>query len=308
MVLSGRRHAAGAAQPGTVNDAQNTLTGRVVLVTGASRGIGRAIARRLAAHGARAVVTASPRSVAGLTDTCARIVADGGEAAWLAVDLADAAARADLVARAGRYFGPIDILVNNAAAITAYAPPSRIDLAARQTMFAVNVDAPIDLTQQALPAMQTCGWGRILNLSSDTTAQPAPTHPGPARFVHALAAYGASKCALERYGEGLAAELAGSGITVHALKPYRIARSERAEAVADQLEATHPDWIEPLEMMAEAAYRLITDPQPGHVHVSRAVVATGLGTLHALDGVTVLGDARFTGRVPEGAGESISPI
>jgi NAD(P)-dependent dehydrogenase (short-subunit alcohol dehydrogenase family) len=291
-----------------VTDAPQTLTGRVALVTGASRGIGRAIARRLAAHGARVVVTASPRSVAGLTTTCARIVADGGEAAWLATDLADAAARADLVARAARYFGPIDILVNNAAAISAYAPPSHIDLAARQAMFAVNVDAPLDLIQQALPAMQQGGWGRILNLSSDTTAQPAPPYPGPAKFVHALAAYGASKCALERYGEGLAAELTGSGITAHALKPYRIARSESAEAVAAELEDTHPEWIEPVEMMAEAAYRLITDPPPAHVHVSRALVAAGHGTLRALDGVIVLGNAAFTGRVPAAAGESISPI
>src|SRR5882757_6711128 len=111
------------------------LKGRTALVTGASRGIGRAIARRLAAHGAAVVVTASARSEQGLRETCALIEQAGGRAAFIVADLANEQARAGLVQQATAQLGPVDILVNNAAAITAYAPPGKIDLPARRGMF-----------------------------------------------------------------------------------------------------------------------------------------------------------------------------
>src|SRR5882757_9606433 len=111
------------------------LQGRVALVTGASRGIGRAIARRLAAHGAAVAVTASGRSQEGLRETCALIERAGGLAVFLVADLADEQARAGLVQQAAALLGPVDILVNNAATITAYAPPGKIDLPARRGMF-----------------------------------------------------------------------------------------------------------------------------------------------------------------------------
>jgi NAD(P)-dependent dehydrogenase (short-subunit alcohol dehydrogenase family) len=268
-----------------------TLTGRVALVTGASRGIGRAIAQRLAAHGATLVVTASERSEADLHETCARIRAAGGRAEPLLADLADEAQRSDLVERARAQCGDIDILINNAAAITAYAPPSRIDLAARQAMFAINVDAPIDLIQQALPVMRKRAWGRIINISSDTVRQPPLPYPGPAKFVHALTAYGASKAALDRYTLGLAAELHNSGICVNALLPYRIARTEGAAAVAERMQATHPDWIEPVESMAEAAYQLITTGCTGTLAISRELLHRLQAPVLALDGESPLGDA-----------------
>lgn len=270
--------------------AEQTLAGRVALVTGGSRGIGRAIARRLAAHGAATIVAASPRSEAGASETCSLIRSSGGRAAAVVADLADAAARSTVVADAARYFGPIDILVNNAAAITAYAPPSKIDLPARQAMLEINFHAPVDLIQQALPAMRERRWGRIVNISSETARQPPIPYPGPAKFVHALALYGCSKAALERYTLGLAAELHGSGVHVNAFAPYKIARSESAEAVARQALSTHPDWVEPVEMMAEAAY-LLTGAVTGVVSVSRDIVQRAQGAVHALDGFTVIGDA-----------------
>lgn len=271
--------------------AEQTLSGRIALVTGASRGIGRAIARRLAAHGAAVVVTASPRSEAGLRDTCAAIAQAGGRAAWIAADLSDAKAREQLIDRAGASFGAVDILVNNAAAISAYAPPSKIDRRARESMFDVNLQAPIDLIQQALPAMRQRGWGRIVNLSSEMARQPPIPYPGPAKMIHALALYGCAKAALERYTQALAAELQDSGIHVNAVMPYKIARTEGAEQVAQSVAATHPDWIEPVEMMAEAAYRLIAGSQTGWIAVSRDVLQRTQSKLHALDGITVLGDA-----------------
>jgi len=270
---------------------QADLKGRVVLVTGASRGIGRAMARRLAAHGAMVAVSASARSLEGLRETCALIEQGGGRAAYFIADLADEQARAGLVAQAAAQLGPVDILVNNAATITAYAPPGKIDLAARRGMFEVNFQAPVDLIQQALPGMRARNWGRVLNISSETVNQPPIPYPGPARFVHALALYGASKAALDRYTLGLAAELHGSGIHVNALAPYKIARSESAEAVARQAAAAHPDWVEPVEMMAEAAYLLIAGSLTGLVVKSREVLQQAQAPLHALDGRTVIGDA-----------------
>ncbi len=269
------------------------LTGHIAFVTGASRqGIGRAIACRLAAHGAKVVLHASGRSSPGLAETQRLIENAGGAVGSVEGDLADDAARGDLIARATEIFGAIDILVNNAAHITAYAPPSKIDLPARRGMFEINFHAPVDLIQKALPAMRQKGWGRIINITSDTVKPPEPPiQPGGAKFVHALALYGASKAALDRYTLGLAAELHGTGITVNGTKPYKIAWSDGADAVAKQAMETNPDWVEPLEMLAEAAYLLVTTGVTGLVLNSRQILQQMQSPLHALDGVTVIGDA-----------------
>ncbi|HSW13575.1 MAG TPA: SDR family NAD(P)-dependent oxidoreductase [Solimonas sp.] len=279
---------------------QDRLDGRVALVTGASRGIGRAIARRLAAHGVAVVASASSRSQAGLEETVALLRQAGGRAAMVTADLADAAQRAGLLAAAAAPFGAPDILVNNAAAIPAYAPPSRIDLAARLATFEINFQAPVDLIQQALPAMKEKGWGRIVNLSSEMSQQPAIPYRGPAKFVHALALYGASKAALERYTLGLAAELAGSGITANTLAPVKIALSESAAAVAKQAAATNPHWVEPLEMMAEAAWLLVAGRYNGLIAKSRELLQLAQAPLHAFDGVTVIGDATTLAQIGSG--------
>ncbi|MHA7833361.1 MAG: SDR family NAD(P)-dependent oxidoreductase [Algiphilus sp.] len=275
--------------------ARQSLSGRVALVTGASRGIGRAIAVRLAAHGASLVATSSARSAEALEGVCAEIAAQGGQAATVIADLADAEARADLVARASSYFGAVDILVNNAAAMPEFAPPSRMSLARRQQLFAINLDAPLDLCQQALPAMRSNGWGHILNISSDTVRQPPVPYPASADMVHALAVYGASKAALERVTQGLAAELHGSGVRVNALAPSRIARTESAERIAAEMAKTHPEWVESVETMAEAAYQLIAGPSTGLCISSRALLQQWQAPLRALDGHTVLGDCMTPG-------------
>jgi NAD(P)-dependent dehydrogenase (short-subunit alcohol dehydrogenase family) len=272
-------------------DPMTMLAGRTALVTGASRGIGRAIACRLAAQGAAVVASASARSTDGLRETCALIEQRHGKAAWVVAELANASTRAGLVAEAATHFGPVDILVNNAAAITAYAQPSRIDLPARQAMFEINFHAPVDLAQQALPGMRQQAWGRILNITSEMSRQPAIPYPGPPKMVHALAAYGASKAALDRYTLGLAAELHGSGIHVNALAPYKIALTEGARDIARQTAKQHPDWIEPVEMMAEAAYLLVSGSLQGLVTNSRQLLQMLQAPLHALDGRTVIGDA-----------------
>lgn len=280
--------------------AAQTLAGRVAWVTGASRGIGRAIALRLSAHGAAVIVSSSERGRREAENTCSTITAAGGRAVALSADLSDAAARQSLCAQALAAFGTVDILVNNAAGISAYAPPTRIDLDARRAMFELNFHAPIDLAQSVLPGMRERRWGRIVNISSDMARQPAVPYPGPAKFVHALALYGCSKAALERYTVALAAELHGSGVTANAYAPHKIARSESAEDVARQLESAHPEWIEPVEMMAEAAYLLIAGTHTGVIASSRDILQRAQAPLHALDGRTVIGDALTDARSSAG--------
>lgn len=267
------------------------LRGRVALVTGASRGIGRAIAQRLSAHGVAVVLSASARSDEGLEESCRRIRAAGGSAETVIADLADADECASLGNRACQAFGPIDILVNNAAAIPAFAPPSRIDRAAREATFAVNFHAAVDLTQALLPGMRERVWGRVLNISSETARQPPIPYPGPASMVHKLALYGASKAALERYTQALAAELHGSGVHVNAILPCKIAHTQGADGVVRALGASRPEWVEPVEVMAEAAYCAIAGPLTGAVSTSRELLQMLQQPLYGLDGATPIGDA-----------------
>jgi NAD(P)-dependent dehydrogenase (short-subunit alcohol dehydrogenase family) len=267
------------------------LSGHVAFVTGATQGIGRAIARRLAAHGAPVIVSASGHSREGLEETCALIRRSGGKAAWLSCDLNDGDARATLVAEAEKFFGPIDVLVNNAASQGAWAPPSKIDLKARRLAFEVNLHASIDLIQQALPAMRKSGFGRILNITSQSVYQPPLPYAGNPKFTHAMTIYGASKTALDRYTVGLAGELHGTGIHVNGLLPHRIAWSESADQIARASLPVNPDWVEPLTMMAEAAFILIAGAHSGLITTSRELLQRTQSPLHALDGRTLIGDA-----------------
>jgi len=140
-----------------------TLVDQIALVTGSTSGIGRGIARRLAALGAKVVVHG--RDHAGASQTLEAIAAEGGEAAWIAADLADAAACRALVDSTIDRFGALDILVNNAALTTRgdieHAPLEVID-----SLFAVNLRAPLLLTQAAVPHMKARGGGSVVNIGS----------------------------------------------------------------------------------------------------------------------------------------------
>ena len=182
--------------------------GRVALVTGASRGIGRAIGRRLAAEGASVVLSASRLGAHGklegtLEGAVSEIQAAGGKAFAIPADLADPAARADLVERASEAFGPIDILVNNAAGARMKLP-SQATLEDRAAMFDLNVNAPVDLAQQAIAGMRARGGGWILNISSATARQPVVPYRDSKVNALIIGPYGASKAALARYTAALA--------------------------------------------------------------------------------------------------------
>jgi len=269
--------------------------GRVALVTGASRGIGRGIARRLAAEGASVVLSASRLGAHGalvgtLEATVEEIQRAGGRAAAVAADLSSDRERSDLVARAEACFGPLDVLVNNAA-MARFAMPSASTLGDRRKMLEVNLHAPIDLAQQVLPGMRTRGRGWILNLTSDSARQPAVPYRDSPAAAHLITAYGATKAALDRYTEGLAHEVAGEGIFVSALAPVAIVLTQEAARVAGHIAKNHPDMAEPMEVMVEAAVELVTGQHVGRIVHSRQLLHELARPVRSLDGERVIGDA-----------------
>ena len=244
------------------------LEGRVALVTGASRGIGAGIAQRFAAEGAAVAVTARTLDAepnaplpGSLREMVATIEAAGGRALAVQADLADADDRARVVPQVTSALGPVDILVNNAAAAF-YLPTAEIPLRRRRLTFELNVHAPIDLAQAVLPAMRAKGAGWIVNISSATSKPPKgpPFDPG-FKLGFTSTVYGASKSALERLTTGLAAEVYADGVAVNSLAPVAAVRTPGADALVGDVLDANPEIVEPLELFVEAALALaVADP------------------------------------------------
>ncbi len=270
------------------------LTNRTALITGASRGIGLAIARRFAAEGAAVVLCASRWGAHGtlngtLEQSVEMIRAAGGAAAGVVCDLSQPDARADLVQRAAEPFGPVDIIVNNAA-VSRMRLPSEVTTSERNWMYDVNLNAPIELAQQALPGMRERGRGWVLNISSASALQPVVPYRDSRAAAHVICAYGATKAALDRYTQGLAHEVASEGIYINALAPENIVLTSGADYVRD-IARRSPDMAEPVEVMAEAALELCSGRHVGRVTYSRRFLHSLGLSVKSLDGKTVLGDA-----------------
>jgi NAD(P)-dependent dehydrogenase (short-subunit alcohol dehydrogenase family) len=180
--------------------------------------------------------------------------------------------------------GPVEILVNNAAASIQKPLLPDFSVKRRNIMFEVNANAPLDLAIAAIPAMREVGEGWIVNLSSGS----AKLWPGPPEPVNEsafnISAYGASKAALNRLTSGLAAEVYGTGIRVNTVEPRAAVLSEgAAELVGDRL---RPDQIESMEQMVEGTVFLCDCPAEftGRITVSLDNLEREGLTVHGLVG------------------------
>lgn len=185
------------------------LHGRVALVTGAGRGIGRATAIRLADAGAKVVAVARTR--AELAEVVATITEAGGAAASVECDLGDRTQSQQVVDRAAPLFGPIDILVNNAGIGSSADPRPLADYRDEfwDLTLEVNLTAPYLLSKAVLPHMRAQGWGRIITVASINGRVPSLQ----------AGAYVASKHGVIGLMRTLALELAPEGITVNCVCP-----------------------------------------------------------------------------------------
>ena len=274
------------------------------MVTGSSRGLGKAIAVALAAEGAAVAVVArteqqwDERLPGTIGETAEQIKAGGGSAVAIRADLSDRDDRARLVEAARAALGPITILVNNAAFTAPGRPPragSDRSPAARRTAaptgtaraawptflttplsayerhFQIGPFAAYELTQLVVPDMAAAGYGSIVNITSGASHMPGEG-PYPDRGGGVLAGYGGAKAALEHFTQCAAYELADQNIAVNALAPSKAILTPGLAYYS----TTFAD-LSPEEEFAEAAVRLtIVDP----------AVVTGkiVGHLDVLDG------------------------
>jgi NAD(P)-dependent dehydrogenase (short-subunit alcohol dehydrogenase family) len=224
---------------------QASLQGRTAIVTGASRGIGAAIARALDRAGARVAVVA--RSRAALEGVAAEM---SNRPLVLAADLADPEVPGRLVAQAGERLGAIDVLVNNAAA-AARLPVQELDAELVDQLYAVNVRAPLLLIAALAPSMLERGSGVIISVSSVSAVVGTPRR----------AAYAATKGAIDAATRSLAIELGPHGIRLNSVAPGVVdtelwARNKAIPGVIEQIEALTPlrRWSTPEDVADVVAF------------------------------------------------------
>ena len=199
------------------------LTGKTALVTGASRGIGESIARRLGETGAHVLCAA--RSAGAVEQVAGEIVAAGGKATGVALDIAAAGVREGIRALLEQH-GHIDILVNNAG-VTDDDLFLRMKAEAWTKVIHTNLDSAFHITQEIVKKMIRARWGRIINMSSIVGLSG---NPGQAN-------YSASKAALIGFTKSLALEIGSRNVTVNAVAPGFIATS-MTEAMTDEARTT----------------------------------------------------------------------
>ena len=183
------------------------LKGRIALVTGASRGIGRAIAETLAEHGAELIVVS--RKLEGLETVAAGIREKGGKAACFACNMGSLTDIDLLYARIGEEYGRLDILVNNAATNPYFGEMATVDEGVWEKTLDVNLKGPFFMIQKAIPFMQVVGKGAVVNVSSVNGIRPAVFQ----------GVYSITKGALITMTQAFAKELADHHIRVNALLP-----------------------------------------------------------------------------------------
>ena len=240
------------------------LDGKVAVVTGASRGIGAEIARLFAVEGGKLICAARTlregehQLEGSLETTVGQIRAAGGEATPVAVNISEPEECEKLMRTAGETYGPVDVLVNNAA-LTYFIPVKDYPVNRWMRSWAVNVHAPFILSKLALEVMIPRGSGSIVNISSGAAIGPGRGPYQDAPQAGAGTCYGAEKAALERFSQGLAAEVYQDGVSVTCVSPSKVVPTpgtifHRLVRGLDDPRGESP------ELMAKAALLLATEP------------------------------------------------
>lgn len=243
---------------------EESLQGKVAIVTGSSRGIGKAMALGLAGAGASVVVaarTAEPKNgmPGTIHETVAEIEAAGGKALAVACNVREEESIRDMVSRALDEFGAVDVLVNNAG-IGGYAPFLQMTLREWDLNMAINLRAPFIACQSVAPIMIEQGGGSIINVSSHAATNIFSSTLGEDRDAGIAIigqAYGASKAALERLTWGLASELGPHNIAVNALKPLRPVATEGFRF--QRPDADFSTWATPEDLAKATVYLAAQD-------------------------------------------------
>lgn len=273
------------------------LSGRTALVTGSSRGIGRAIAQRLAAEGATVVVSARSHVLSAsvragtaaaipgtIAETVELIEANGGRAFGVAADLTDPGERAGLVDAVLDRTGRIDILVNNAG-YADYAVVEDMDLQTFDRTVEHYLRTPFALTKSAVPHMRAQGAGWIVNIGSVTGLAPVRPYRDYNKSSGDVV-YASCKAALHRFTQGVAAELLDANIAVNCVGPSTAIRTPGAASLIPE---TFP--TEPVEYLAETVLAMCHRPaaeRSGLVAFSLHYPWSQGLPVHTLDGTEVL--------------------
>jgi citronellol/citronellal dehydrogenase len=241
------------------------LDGKVVVVTGASRGIGADVARLFASEGGRVICAARTLKEGdhplegSLERTVESIRGAGHEATAVTANIADLEECERLMQAARKTYGPVDVLVNNAA-LTYYVPIKDYPINKWMRSWAVNFHAPFILSKLALEDMIPRRSGSIVNISSGSAIGPGRgPYPDAKLYARGGTCYGAEKAALERFTQGLASEVEQYGISVTAVSPSQVVPTPGT--VYHRLVTGMDDPKgEPPILMARAALLLATEP------------------------------------------------
>jgi 3-oxoacyl-[acyl-carrier protein] reductase len=226
------------------------LNGKVILVTGASKGIGKAIAEAFAAEGSKIALNA--RTSPDLEELVATLQRKGAEALAAPADVTNRQAVQEMVERIVSRFGTIDVLVNNAGGIGSFASFEELTDADWQGLFDLNVFSVVRVTRAVLPYMKRHKHGKIINIASESGTQPDPEMPH----------YNASKAAIINLSKSMSKAFAKDGILVNTVSPAFIRTPLVDEMLAAQAKATGIEVA-----AAEAQFLAVKRP---HIELHRA--------------------------------------
>lgn len=241
------------------------VRGQATLVTGASRGLGRALSAELARRGARVVMVA--RGTEALEEAATAVRAAGGDAHAIAGDVADKAAIHPMVALAQDRVGPIDLLIHDASALgpTPLGELAALDCEDLEVVLATNLVGPFRLTKALVGGMVARGRGTVVFVSSDAAVEAYPT----------WGAYGASKAAADHLARIWAAELDGSGVRVLSIDPGEMDTAMHRAAIPDADPATLARPEDVASAIVDLLERAGSAPSGARVVVPRAAPAAG---------------------------------